>query len=86
MTDIHLAESYSSLIVTDSIQKQTINKNTDSLVYFYASILAKHKTSVGQFEEALQWYSLHPQLLDTVYANMMPVFDSMKTKNDKAKP
>lgn len=86
LTDIHLAEAYSSLIVTDSIQKQTSNKNIDSLIYFYAQILAKHKTSVSQFEEALKWYSLHPQLLDTVYNNILPVFDSIKVKNEKAKP
>ncbi len=86
LTDIHLAEAYSSLIVTDSVQKQTSNKNIDSLVYFYAQILARHKTSVSQFEEALKWYSLHPQLLDTVYNNILPVFDSIKVKNEKARP
>lgn len=79
LTDVHLAEAYSSLIVKDSVQKKVFNKNIDSLALFYKIILNKHQVTLTQFDEALQWYSLHPQLLDTAYASVVPILERMKS-------
>lgn len=84
--DIHFAEAYCSLLPTDSLQKKTSNKNTDSLAVFYKQILDKNKVSITEFENALKWYSLHPQQLDTVYAKIMPVMDSIKAIPAKTQP
>lgn len=79
LTDVHLAEAYSNLIVKDSVQKKVFNKNIDSLVLFYKIILNKHHITLSQFDNALQWYSLHPQLLDTAYASVVPILERMKS-------
>lgn len=78
LMDIHLAEAYSSLIVVDSVQRKTYNKNTDSLAVFYQTIFKQHHIDVAQFEAAIQWYALHPDALDTAYTNMLPTLDSLK--------
>jgi hypothetical protein len=80
LLDIHLAEAYSSVIVRDSLQKARYNKQIDSLSLFYKQILSRNKTTPEAFENALQWYALHPDKLDSVYTRIMPVLDSMKAK------
>jgi hypothetical protein len=78
LLDVHIAEAYSSLVCKDSIANRTFNKNIDSLSIFYKLILDKHHVSITQLEEAMKWYGLHPQELDSVYSNIMPVLDSLK--------
>jgi len=78
LMDIHLAEAYSSMIVVDSVQKRTFNKNTDSLAVFYQTIFQQHQVNLTQFEAAIQWYAIHPDALDTVYTKMLPTLDSLK--------
>lgn len=80
LLDIHLAEAYSSIIVRDSVHKARYNKEIDSLSLFYKQILSRNKVAPEAFEQALQWYALHPDKMDSVYTRLTPVLDSMKTK------
>ncbi|HTN18318.1 MAG TPA: DUF4296 domain-containing protein [Chitinophagaceae bacterium] len=80
LLDIHLAEAYSSVIVRDSVHKARYNKELDSLSLFYKQILGRNKVAPDAFEQALKWYALHPDKLDSVYSGIAPVLDSLKTK------
>lgn len=65
MTDIHLAEVYSTM-VNDSLQK-SVNKNMDSLAWYYKSILDHHGVTIDQYKNSIDWYSSHPLDFDSVY-------------------
>lgn len=80
LLDIHLAEAYSSVIVRDSVHKARYNKELDSLSLFYKQILGRNHVAPEAFEQALKWYALHPDKLDSVYARIAPVMDSLKAK------
>lgn len=69
MTDIYLAEVYSS-VVNDSTGLSA-NKNYDSLARYYKSVLSHHGVSLDEFRASLAWYSSHPQELDSVYTNVL---------------
>ena len=69
MTDIHMAEVYSTM-VNDSTHK-SLNKNMDSLAYYYRSVLKHHNVTEDEFSESLDWYSKNPAELDTVYISIM---------------
>jgi hypothetical protein len=79
LRDLHTAEAYSSLLAKDTLYRQYNGKNIDSLAIFYKQILAKHQVTMATIDSALKWYSLHPQDLDSVYAEVLPTFDSLKT-------
>ena len=79
LRDVHTAEAYSSLLGKDSSYSKYNGKNIDSLAVFYQEILNRHQISMQEFDSALKWYSLHPQELDSVYAHILPTFDSLKT-------
>lgn len=78
LLDVHFAESYSSML-SDTLQKKSNNKNIDSLAVFYGQILKKHGVSYELFDSAMNWYSDHPNELDSVYTYLLPVMDSLKT-------
>ena len=69
ITDLHLAEVYSSM-VNDSTHKTT-NKNLDSLAYYYKSILNHHNVSMQEFTNSLNWYSRETAQLDSVYVDVL---------------
>ncbi|MES2479320.1 MAG: DUF4296 domain-containing protein [Bacteroidota bacterium] len=79
LLDVHFAESYSSMLKNDTLQKKSSNKNIDSLAVFYGQILEKHGISYELFDSAMNWYSHHPEELDSVYTYLLPVMDSLKT-------
>lgn len=79
LLDVHYAEAYSSMLKSDSLQKKYNNKNIDSLAFFYKQILNKHQVSFDLFDSAMNWYSIHPQEMDSVYTHLLPVLDSLKT-------
>lgn len=85
LLDIHLAEAYSSLIVADSAQKRQLNKNADSLALYYKSIFRKHGVDKPKFEEAMNWYALHPKELDSVFGGILPILDSLKNTTSTKK-
>lgn len=84
MLDINLAESYSS-IEKDSLHKHG-EKNLDSLSAHYRDIFAHYKITKEQFIESLNWYKNHSDVMDTLYANMMPVVTKWQEKNAKPNP
>lgn len=76
MTDIYLAEVYSS-IVNDSTGL-SVNKNEDSLALYYKSVLNHHNVSLEEFSNSLRWYSDHPTELDSVYINLLNELSTME--------
>lgn len=76
ITDIHLAEVYSTL-VTDSLHRPT-NKNLDSLALYYKSILAHHKVSLGDFQNSVDWYMQNPKELDSAYVSVMAEISTLE--------
>jgi len=76
MVDIHMAETYSTM-VKDSVH---INgkKNPDSLAAFYKDILAHHHVTMEQFSKSLEWYKAHPNEMDSLYNNMIPILTEIK--------
>lgn len=69
MTDIHLAEVYSTM-VNDSAGGIT-NKNMDSLAVYYSKIFKSHEVTEEDFKESMDWYTRNVTELDTVYINML---------------
>ncbi|MBS1588481.1 MAG: DUF4296 domain-containing protein [Bacteroidetes bacterium] len=79
LLDIHLAESYSMSLRPDSNHRSP-EKNMDSLAVFYQSIFHKHHISDTEYRASLHWYREHPELLDSVYTNMIPTLTQMGAK------
>lgn len=84
LIDIHFAEAYSGILSKDSNAKplSLTGKNIDSLAVYYQAVFSKHKIQLAQWEKALTWYTQHPQELDSVYARILPILDSLKTKSN----
>lgn len=76
ITDIHLAEVYSTF-VTDSLHRPT-NKNLDSLAFYYKSILSHHKVSLGDFQNSLDWYMKNPKELDSTYVSVLAEISTLE--------
>lgn len=76
MVDIHMAETYSTM-VKDSINSNG-KKNPDSLAVFYKDILAHYDVTMEQFSKSLEWYKAHPNDMDTLYNNMIPILTKMQ--------
>ncbi|MBS1783153.1 MAG: DUF4296 domain-containing protein [Bacteroidetes bacterium] len=79
MLDIQLAESLSMSLHPDSNHRSS-EKNMDSLAVFYHSIFLKHNISDTEFKASLYWYREHPELLDSIYTNMIPTLTQMGAK------
>lgn len=77
LIDANIAETYSTL-QKDSLHKQG-PKNIDSLAVLYKDVLAHYKITPEQFAENLQWYKEHPEDLDTIYNDMLPIATGMQT-------
>ncbi len=75
LLDINLAEAYSTM-VRDSLHKLG-NKNPDSLAKYYKDIFNHHNVTREQFEKSLYWYKAHPDDLDTLVNNILPVVTKM---------
>ncbi len=71
LLDISIAESYSTM-VKDSLHKQG-QKNPDSLAQYYKDIFAHHKITYEQYKSSLKWYKDHPDDMDTLFNNILPV-------------
>lgn len=83
LIDIHLAEAYSGLIPNDSFRMPQLNsKNKDTLAKLYTAILAKHQITMEELNKALSWYGNRPGENDSVYALVVPYFDSLKALPD----
>ncbi len=83
LVDIHLAESYCT-IVRDSLHKDG-GKNYDSLQVYYKRIFNHYKITPQQFTESMDWYKAHPTELDSLYADIQPAVNSMQQSANKKK-
>lgn len=77
LLDINLAEAYSTM-AKDSLHK-TGAKNIDSLAAYYTAIFRHHKITQQQFQSSLAWYKLHPNDMDSLFNNIMPVVTKLQT-------
>ncbi len=78
LTDISLAESY-SISVKDTSHKEG-SKNFDSLAVFYHDVFAHYNITKEQFDASLDWYKEHPEELDSIYSDMIPVIAAMQSR------
>lgn len=69
--DLQVAEDYSIGNFADSAKQHGIEKNADTLAYYYALTLKHHAISTEQLEQALNWYYAHPVLMDSVYKRVI---------------
>jgi hypothetical protein len=69
LTDIQLAEVYSSM-VDDSLHR-VMPKNQDSLAVYYKEIFAHHQVTQEEFQKAMDWYKSNPEMLDSAYKVMI---------------
>lgn len=77
LTDIHMAEVYSSMVGQDSLHPIT-EKNPDSLAHYYREIFAHHKVTPEEFKQSMNWYKLHPEQLDSIYARIIPGMNELE--------
>ncbi len=77
LLDVNMAETYSTF-QKDSLHKQG-GKNMDSLAAHYKDILAHYKLSPEEFAENLEWYKDHPDDLDSIYDDMIPIATKIQT-------
>lgn len=68
--DLQTAEDYSIGRFSDSIQHGA-EKNPDTLAYYYAMVLKHHQLSVEELKQAMDWYFAHPQIMDSVYKQVI---------------
>ncbi len=78
LLDLHLAESYSQGLGKDV--KDHFEKNYDSLSGFYTSILKHYNLPFAEFNDALDWYKKRPERLDSLYQNIINLFNELKSK------
>lgn len=77
LTDIHIAEVYSSM-AGDSLHR-VLTKNIDSVAVYYKSILNHHNLSLEEFRNSLDWYSHNPAEMDSVYIGIQNKLITMES-------
>jgi hypothetical protein len=82
LTDMHLAEAYSTMAGRDSTHKGQV-KNMDSLEHYYKDILAHYHLTPEAFDKSMNWYRSNPDQLDSVYNSMINRINSLQ-KSAKA--
>lgn len=81
LLEMHLAESLSQQLPKDS--NQTSYKNEDSLLVFNAEILKKYHISESTFKANIDWYKTQPEMLDSVYQNILSEIAILQSKENK---
>lgn len=80
LTDLQIAEAYSTMVGRDTIEHRTVEKNMDSLAHYYKEILAHHHITMDELNKSLEWYRMNPTQLDTVYNKMIPELTALQGK------
>jgi hypothetical protein len=63
LSDLHIIDGYSATVsYVDSVKELKRN--------FYATIYAKHHVSEAAFQKSFKYYSMQPELLDTIYTQV----------------
>jgi len=81
LMDMHLAEAYAQQLPRDSMQVSL--KNEDSLLVFNARILNHYQLSETDFKNSIEWYKAHPELLDSIYQNILTEIAILQSKENK---
>jgi len=69
LTEMHIAEAYSQYVPKDTSLHEISNK--DSLKIYLSSILAENKITEQAFKQSIDWYKSRPELLDSVYQQVL---------------
>jgi hypothetical protein len=81
LLELHLAEALAQHIPKDSLQNEI--KNTDSLVIFTREIFTKNQVAEKEFLQSLEWYKSKPELLDSMYQNILSEIAILHSKKVK---
>jgi hypothetical protein len=81
LLELHLAEALAQHIPKDSLQNEI--KNTDSLVIFTRGIFTKNQVTEKEFLQSLEWYKSKPELLDSMYQNILSEIAILHSKKVK---
>ena len=81
LLEFHLAESYAQQIRIDTLGRSM--PNLDSLQSMNAALLKKYQMSETDVEQSLKWYCQQPELLDSMYQQMLSELAVMASKNDR---
>ena len=76
LADLHTIDGYmSTLMYSDSLR--VAGKN------YYAAVYKKHKISKSRFEESLKYYSMQPELLDSMYSKVQIILNKKEETLNK---
>lgn len=75
--DLHTAEYFSQYIKT-ATGTHALDKNMDSLAVYYTGILKHYGMSLEDYQQAMDWYTDHPELLDSLYAHIITAASELK--------
>jgi hypothetical protein len=81
LLELHLAEALAQHIPKDSLQNEI--KNSDSLVIFTREIFTKNQVTEKEFLQSLEWYKSKPELLDSMYQNILSEIAILHSKKVK---
>ncbi len=82
LTELYIAESYAQYLPKDSVTGK-INYQEDSLKKFVASVFAENKTDETAFKQSIDWYKSRPELLDSIYQQVLTDLSIWQTKIDQ---
>ncbi|MEO6830556.1 MAG: DUF4296 domain-containing protein [Chitinophagaceae bacterium] len=78
LAELHIADAYSTML-HDSTGKNAL-KNYDSLARWTAEIFNRHHVTMEGFNKSMDWYRDRPLELDSLFAKVIPILDTMKSK------
>lgn len=81
LLEMHLAEAYAQQLPKDSLQVSL--KNEDSLLVYNAQILKHYEVSESTFKSSIEWYKAHPDILDSIYQNILTEIAILQSKENK---
>ena len=81
LLQMHLAEAYAQQLPKDSLQVSL--KNEDSLLVFNARILKHYGVSENDFRNSMEWYKARPDILDSMYQNILTEIAILQSKENK---
>jgi hypothetical protein len=76
LAELHLADVYCGMLQQPG--EPSHGKNLDSLASWTRQILAAHHLSREAFTQSMDWYRDRPAELDSLYAKVLPILDSMR--------
>jgi hypothetical protein len=74
LTDIHLVDSYVSSAAYDTTTQPAKN--------YYKVVYQKYKIDSGEFQMSLRYYSKQPELLDTMYYQVLKKLEKMEQREN----